>query len=381
MGLEPLAQFKELVAKAEHVLILLPQNPSGDAIGSGFAVAHFLEQSKKKATLAFSDPFQNAERYHFLPRPSQITHAITGARDFVLAFNTKFNNIIDHHAVREENEFKIFITPEHGAIDPRDFSFIPAKFKYDLLVVIDAPDKDAAGKIYEQDPDIFYEIPVVNIDHHSTNDNFGQFNFVQLTASSTSEIVADLLESIDSNAVSQEVAKCLLTGIISATESFQTKSTTPKALQTAARLMEKGADQQEIIRWLYKTQPLHILKLWGRVMARLRWDESMKLAWSLVTIEDFVQSRSKSTDLSVILDRIKDNYSAGKVFLVLFNETPSMVRGILKSTAPEFNQKLANAFSNWKEEAGTGIFSFSVEAENIMEAENIALEELRTRMV
>ena len=44
-----------------------------------------------------------------------------------------------------------------------------------------------------------------------------------------------------------------------------------------------------------KTQSFSFMKLWGRVMARLNWDENLKLAWSLVSIEDFVQSRSKPT--------------------------------------------------------------------------------------
>lgn len=376
MAREPQDQLKELIDQSEHILLLLPENPSGDAIGAGWAFYFFLEKMKKKATLACSDPFGNIDRFSFLDRPENITDSISGARDFVLAFNTRYNKIIKTRTATEGDEFKIFITPEHGAIDPRDFSFIPAKFKYDLLVTLGCPDKESSGKIYEKDPDIFYEIPMANIDHHGTNDKYAQMNFVNITASSTSEVTTDLLEKLDLSAIDDKIAKCLLAGIISATESFQKKNTTPRALQAAARLIEKGADQQQIVRWLYKTQPLHILKLWGRVMARLKWNEDAKLAWSLVSLEDFVQSRSKSRDLPLILEKIRDNYSSGNIFLVLFHETSDKIRGMVKMVHEQAEKKMESLFSDWRKERSEGIFSFTLDGNDIMEAERSVLEKL-----
>ena len=63
------------------------------------------------------------------------------------------------------------------------------------MVVLGSPDKESLGKVYEENPDIFYEVPVVNIDNHAENDNFGQLNIVDITSSSTSEIVADMLQN------------------------------------------------------------------------------------------------------------------------------------------------------------------------------------------
>jgi len=272
------------------------------------------------------------------------------------------------------DELRISITPEKGSIDPRDFSFIPAKSKYDLIVVLDSPDKETLGKIFEENPDIFYEVPLVNIDHHPNNENFGQVNLVNITASSTAESIFEILEKLDLNLMDENISNCLLTGIISGTESFQRKNTTPKSLQIAAKLMDNGAKQQEIIRWLYKTQPFNTLKLWGRVMARLNLDKELKLVWSLMTIEDFVQSRSNPNDIPFILEKIKDNYSASNIFMVLYNEKSDIVNGMIKCSDPETVKKLSGILEG---SAKQDIVSFKLEGKNILEAEKETLEKIR----
>jgi phosphoesterase RecJ-like protein len=374
MSLEPIQQLEKLLGESKNVLILLPQNPTGDAIGSGWAFYFFLEKKGIIPTLAFVDEFEELERFNFLPRPKNISQNISVAREFILVFNTKNNKISNVKPEFGPDELKIFITPEKGSIDPRDFCFIPAKSKYDIVVVLDSPDKETLGKTFETNPDIFYEVPLVNIDHHPNNENFGQINLVNMTASSTAEIMYDIFEKLDPTLVDENISNCLLTAIISDTESFQRKNTTPKSLQIASELMDKGAKQQEIIRWLYKTQPFNTLKLWGRVMARLNWDENKKLAWSLVTIEDFVQSRSKPGDIPFILEKIKDNYSAGEIFMVIYNEKVDLTVGMIKCSDSEMAKKLSGVFNGQLKQ---DIVMFKIEGKNILEAEKEVLEKLK----
>jgi len=321
MSFEPQEQLKSFLEKSREVLIVLPENPSGDAVASACAFYFFLQNIGLSGTMAMAQSIP--EKLKFLKHPERIVSEISGARDFVLSFGTRNNNIIDVRTERKENAFNIFVTPEHGIIDPKDFSFILAKFKYDLIVVIDSPDLEKLGTVFEKNSDLFFEVPVVNIDHESDNDNFGQINLVDVTASSCSEIIYGLLKGINPEALDLTIVQSLLTGIISATDSFQKKNTTPKSFLVAAELMEKGADQQEIIRWLYKTQPLRLLKLWGRIMAKINWEEPARLAWAVVCVEDFVQSRSNPADLPQILERFQENYSEGKIFMLVYNDTPA----------------------------------------------------------
>lgn len=375
MALEPIQQLEKLLLGAKNVLIFLPQDPDGDAIGAGWALYFFLRKKSIDSTIAFVDSAENARKFQFLPTPENITGNISGARDFVLIFNTKYNNIINVRSEKNEDELKIYITPERGAISPRDFSFVPTKYKYDLVVVLGSPDKESLGKIYTDNPDIFYEIPITNIDNHSNNENFGQVNIVELTASSVSEILAGILEKFNNFSVDQNVAECLLAGIMSATESFQKKNTTPRALETAARLMELGADQQKIVRHLYKTQPFNIIKLWGRIMAQLKWDETLGLIWAPVYLEDFVQSRSTSADIPLILDKIKENYSAGKIYLVYYNETENIIAGAAKCAKSEDAQKIAGIFGG---ELIQDVIKFRIEGKNMIEAEQKIIEKLKS---
>jgi nanoRNase/pAp phosphatase (c-di-AMP/oligoRNAs hydrolase) len=257
-----------------------------------------------------------------------------------LQFDTTYNKIANVRSEEKDSKLNIFITPEKGTVNPRDFSFVLAKFKYDLIIVLDCADLLKLGKLYEKNPDLFFEVPVVNIDHKSSNENFGQINLVDVTASSCSEILANFLENINTVPIDKTIADCLLTGIISATDSFQQKNTTPRSLLTAAALMDKGADQQEIIRWLYKTQPLSVLKLWGRAMAKLKLDEKSHLIWSELSLDDFVQSRSAQSDIIQILDKLAENYSEGKIFMLIYNDTPETSVANIKACDNETLQKI-----------------------------------------
>lgn len=357
------------------MLILLPQNPDGDAIGSAWGLYFFLKNRNIEASIAFSHDPGQLGRYSFLERPDHISTTITGARDFVLSFNTKYNKITDVRTERATDELRIYITPEKGSIDPRDFSFIPAKFKYDMAIVLASPDKESLGKLYEENPDVFYEVPIVNIDNHAGNDNFGQVNIVDMIGSSTAEIMADLMEKVDSQSIDEKVAECLLTGIIEKTNSFQKNNTTPKALHAAAMLMAKGADQQKIVRYLYKTQPLSMIKLWGRVMARLNWEDDLKLVWAPVSVEDFVQSRSSAQDIYAVIEKIKDNYSAAKMILVTFAETPQLVRALIKINDAELLVKIANIFNVHPQ---GDVCEFAVDSRDLQAAAKTVIAKIRT---
>ncbi len=374
MSLTPSQQFEELLKKTATPLIILPSYPSRDAVATACALAFFLQSIGKDVSLSGDNIVKDKEFLSFIGEPDHILPSITGARDFVLTFSTVRNKIINVRTETAPDELRIFLTPENGAIDPRDFSFIPAKFKFDLVIVIGSPDKEHLGKVYEENPDIFYEIPIVNIDNHSDNELFGQVNLVDITASSSAELVAEILERGTLGELSPTVTESLLAGIVSATESFQKKNTTPKCLQIASRLMDRGADQQKIIRSLYKTQPLHLLKLWGRVMANVKWNEGLKLIWAQVSVEDLVQARASAFDLPSVLEKIRGNYSSGNYFLILYPESGTQVRGLIKAASSESLSLLAERFKEGTLHGDTLEFALSVST--LDEAERITLEKL-----
>lgn len=372
MSLEPFEQLKNFLEKSKDILIVIPENPSGDAVGSAWSLYFFLEKKGLIPTIAFSNNL--SPKFAFLPKPEKILNEITGARDFVLSFETSRNKIVNIKTEEKDNKFNIYLTPEKGSIDPRDFSFILAKFKYDLVIAIDTPDLEKLGKIHEKNTDLFFEVPVANIDYRSNNENFGQINLVDIMSSSCSEIILNFIEKTEPLLLDKKIADCLLTGIISATDSFQKKNTTPKALLSAASLMDKGANQQEIVRWLYKTHPLHILKLWGRAMAKLKWDESLKLVWAELTLDDFIQSRSNPIDVNLILEKLQENYSDGKIFMVVYSDTADSCVVKLKISEAETAIKLKPVFNGTLKR---DILEFSFPAKDISQAGEIITKSIK----
>jgi bifunctional oligoribonuclease and PAP phosphatase NrnA len=345
MSLTKEQQFLELLKPAEQPLIILPSFPTRDAVAAGLALVRFLTALGKEPSLA-SDRIRDAVKdFPFLTPPERLLETVSGARDFVLSFNTEHNAILDVRTEKRGQELLIRLTPEHGTIDPRDFSFILAKYKFDVVITVDAPDKDALGKLHEENPDLFYEVPIVNIDRHGSNEQYGQVNLVEVTASSASEIVAHTIETIGKEFIDTETAEALLAGIMAATDSFQKKNTTPRTLQLASTLMGHGADQQKIVKSLYKTQPLHILKLWGRVMGNIQTDDTLHFMWAPVTVEDLVEARSKREDLPIVLDKIRGNYAGASVFALFFRESATTIRVLIKTQQEDRLEKLLSVFS------------------------------------
>lgn len=110
--------------------------------------------------------------------------------------------------------------------------------------------------------------PLVVIDHHSSNDKYGELNHVDIKASATGELVYDLLQAL-SVTIDLPMATCLYTAITTDCGSFRYESTTPKTLAIAADLMAKGVDFPNIARRVFDEKPLPRVKLLGMALNSL----------------------------------------------------------------------------------------------------------------
>jgi nanoRNase/pAp phosphatase (c-di-AMP/oligoRNAs hydrolase) len=345
MSLSPVQKSERLFKEASLPLIFIPPFPKIDVISSAFALYCYFEEQGSRPKIICDSAEEIKETLSFIGEaPASLEPTLSGARDFVIVFNTKHNPISEVRTEKKTDEIHIYITPEKASIDPRDFSFQPAAFSHDLVITLGAPDKESLGKCYASNPDVFYEVPIVNIDSASSNELYGQVNLVDITASTVSEIVAEALAVEDHPEMSRRIFEYLLTGIIAGTNSFQKPDTRPKAFRLASWLMDKGADQQKIVKALYKTQPLHLLKLWGKTMAHIKWNEKLSLIWGVVTAEDFIQARATVRDLPEVLEKIKNNYTTAKIYMLIHQEDSSSVRVLISGVNSDITQTLAGVF-------------------------------------
>ena len=130
---------------------------------------------------------------------------------------------------------------------------------------------------------------VVDVDHHHDNTRFGAVNLIVPDASSTAEIVHDLLVALGAP-LDPGIAEALYVGLVTDTGRFQYANTTPKALRLASDLIEAGADVQGIFRRVYETVQFAKLKLLGRALEHARPYEGGRLVVSYLLRSDFADA-------------------------------------------------------------------------------------------
>lgn len=156
---------------------------------------------------------------------------------------------------------------------------------YDLLCLVDCSDKRRLGEFYTDDPDrVSGSTPIVNIDHHVTNDRYGEVNIVVPEAASASEVVADILEVWGSE-MTQDIAQCLLAGIYGDTLGLRTDSTTSRTMRTSADLIDAGADPVPIVDHLFRLKPRSSVCLWEKGLRNVQYTGG--LIWTELTQDTF----------------------------------------------------------------------------------------------
>lgn len=385
MALNQRQQVYELIEKHNNVLILLPFITDGDAVGAGLPLASALKKLSKNVTVVCGGQIPN--QYNFLAGIDIIKKDITGTRDLIVSVNKKEHPIRELRYDEEGDFLNIYFTPAGEILDPQGIEIKQGTFQYDILIVLNCSDLEELGSLYEKNTELFFDVPIVNIDHHPSNEQFGEVNLVEITAASTSEIVYHLIEEWGKDLLDDHNATQLLTGIISSTNSFRRNNTTPRSFSVAAALIGKKANHQEIVRYLYKTKPLEILQLWGRMMARLKHDEECKILWSLISKEDFAVTNTTPQSLARTLDELVLNvpYDTNAIMILYqtseesFTGNPSeskLLRGVIQWLSKDKGKqnKLASALGGVVKNSR---IHFTLEGDSLNQAEEIAVGKIK----
>lgn len=373
--LTPKQQVVEILRNQKRFLILTHKDVDGDAIGSMLALYQSLKRLGKEV-VAFCG--QNTPSvFNYLPNLNLIDKFFNGSRSFVISLDTSTTKADKIMYKVQDNKLDIIITPKEGLFEEKMVSFEKGQFNFDAIIVLDSTDLERLGSIYEDFPEIFYEVPVVNIDHHAANDHFGKINLVDLTATSTSEILVSVIEALtgDPKFFDEKIATALLTGIITDTNSFQNTNTTPKSLTVAAQLVAAGGEQQEIIKNIYKTKSLSTLRLWGRALSNLHDETDYKFVWSQIYKKDYLEVGASEDESSGLIDELLKT-AAGMDFVLLLSEKNGDVHGSLRSTnkAKDISQ-IASLFGGGGHPLASG---FQINSTSLLESSNMIIEKIKT---
>ncbi|KKW42951.1 MAG: Phosphoesterase RecJ domain protein [Candidatus Magasanikbacteria bacterium GW2011_GWA2_56_11] len=320
MALSEIEQIKKLIEEKKHILITFRTDGRGDAIGSAIAWRSFLHAQGKRAEIVCSD-FVLPGAYRFLPAAGLVKASPGHLQKFILTVDIDKTGIQELSYDVKDAHLRIFITPKTGFITKDDIRTAQSDFQYDLVFVLDTPDLNSLGKLYANNTDFFYQTTTVNIDHQAGNEHFGQLNLVDLTASTTAELLYRLMNEIKPEIINTEMATALLTGMIAGTGSFKKNNVRPRTLAVASELVNLGADRGTIVKNLFQTKSIATFKLWGAALTHLEHDPGIGLVWSSITREDFIRAGANENDLAEIIDELIANSPAAK-FILLLHEHP-----------------------------------------------------------
>lgn len=366
-----------LLKRSKNVLIL-PSSPiDGDSLGSALALYLALKKLGIQATVITAEE-NISETYNFLPQVSAITHDLPFVRDLIVTIDFRDAPVPNIKQEIQENKINIIITPQKGSIPRDQISFNYGKIPFDCIVSVDTADISQFGKLQESFSEMSYLAPVINIDHHVSNTMFGKINLIDVMSAATTMIILPLIEELGgpgNSLMDADIATLLLTGLITDTNSFQNPNTTPDAFAVSAKLIGYGARQQEIIKNIYKTKKLQTLRLWGRTLTKLQYDEAHKLVWSVLTLKDFAEIGGSPDDTEGVVDELMSNAPNTEIILLLKEKDGGEISGSIRTLTPAIDaSKLAALFGGGGHMQAAG---FKVRGKTVAEVESETVVKLK----
>ncbi len=205
----------------------------------------------------------------------------------------------------QEKRIDIFLEPIPEAyscikrLDEVRTDFITDVDCYDAFIVIDCD----YTRIGQAQP--FYENAKlkINVDHHISNPGCGDINYIVPSASSASELVFDL---IGEAGLDEDIALSIYLGIIHDSGVFQYSNTSPKTLETAAKLIPFGFDFSKIIEETFYQKTYMQNLLLGRAVNKSKLILDGHGIYSVVSKEMMQEFNAKSSDLDGIVNQLRN---------------------------------------------------------------------------
>lgn len=273
----------DLIQKSSRAYIVAHVNPDADAYGSSCGLAHGLSAAGLNVTVVNESGF--VPRYQVIPGASAVVKTL------------------------------------------------PEKFSAeDLVIVCDCGAIERVGDLLLAQ--VRSAPRLIDIDHHTSNSHFGHANYVLDGASSTSELVFDILRGLEDrlgrkDLITEASAKCLLAGIIGDTGSFRYPSTSAKTFLVASELMNRGARPDILTQELFANHSLAAIRLQAEAMTGVTISEGGVFAEVVVTQEMVKRLGAELLDADSLAERARD--IDGVRVSALFKQDVDMWRVSLRS--------------------------------------------------
>ncbi|MFA5021748.1 MAG: DHH family phosphoesterase [Patescibacteria group bacterium] len=200
--------------------------------------------------------------------------------------------------------------------------------QYDLIVVLDSGDLKYAG-VDKLLPQFSFLPPIINIDHHATNRNFGSLNLVDTKATSTTEIIFQFFKNLKVK-ITPKLATALLAGILNDTYNFTNPNTSYKSLETASRLLRAGAILPQVSDSILKNKTIDTLQIWGKILVRLNRNTKLGIVSTVITQQD-LNDDSIASEITEGIANFLNNLTGAKAVLILEQQPDNMIKGSFRT--------------------------------------------------
>ncbi len=324
--MDSLTQAKNLIEESKEILIVPAQPVHGDSLASALALFFTLKKLGKNANVSIE---KLPEKFQFL---TELSPALS--KDFVISINGSEKEISQMRYEKNENGLKIYLALNKGEISAQDISFANLGQNPDLLIVV-------GGKQIENLS--HNNAKVLSINNQPADEGFDGVSLSEINKP-LAEISLGLISSLSNNQnlIDKNIATCLLTGIISASQNFRDAQTKPQTLAISASLIKKGADHQKIVQHLYKQKSISQVRILGKILEKLSFNQGKELYSATLSERDFQECNARPKDLGYAVGELKLNFRYLSNLLILWegHASPIIIKGLIYSSQPNLTEKI-----------------------------------------
>lgn len=230
----------KLFSNARSILIVASKNAKTDGVAASLALSIAAVSQGKTVYVCSETALPEAKNLVGFDKISKTLQL--GGNILKVAFPYQEGAIDKVTYNITDDKFNLLIEPRQGQspLASNNVQFSYTGGAVDVIVTIDAPNLESLGNIYLENPDIFTQEKIVNIDRRFDNKNYGAENLVDKQSSSTSEIVVRLLQGLRWE-INPDSATDLYAGLSTATNNFTSFSTNAQSFEIASYLLKSGA--------------------------------------------------------------------------------------------------------------------------------------------
>lgn len=170
----------------------------------------------------------------------------------------------------------------------------------DLAIAVDCSTKELLGKTFTLFKKCRY---ILEIDHHSVRDPFGDISLVKTQAAAVGELVYSLLKRLRV-AMTRDIAQNILTSIIVETNSFRLPNVQPFTFEVCAKLLKTGLDFHKLSETIYWSRGKESSVITGLILSKCKFLSQDRIVWSFLTRKDLKVIKANYEDTEAIANEM-----------------------------------------------------------------------------